>query len=324
MRKILRRPAAPEPQKSIDFHKLYEIGETLEKHREHSQATWAYRQAIDLDPTSIPVDTRLVASEPQRFMHRRIMARFVTEHLPEMKRRAHAMGPGEPKGDPKLFVFWEQGFDNAPPVVRACRQRLEKMHGGEVVDLDLEKLRGMIDLPGDVYRHASKNRAHFADVARFALLHKYGGAWLDATCLVTESVTERFEELLPSGFFAFRYHDALISNWFLASEPGNYVSAIVYQGLCEYWRRRDIKVHYYFNHHLFESLYYLDPEFTAVWDATPDLSSLPPHALQVAMHDPYTPEKMDELLNQSFIHKLTYKRDTKPGSLLEHIEAEAL
>ncbi|ASY33184.1 MULTISPECIES: capsular polysaccharide synthesis protein [unclassified Streptomyces] len=333
MRPILRRPtppAAAEPatlgldprRPGLDVHRLYEVGEALEKHRELKHASWVYLQAIAHDPTALPVDRQLVNSEPQRFKHRRIMARFVNDHLPELKRRVRTMGPVETEGAPKLFVFWEQGFDDAPPVVRSCRRRLEKMHAGEIVDLDLSGLRKLVDLPHEVYAHASKNRAHFADVARFALLHRYGGAWLDATCLVTESVTDRLPELLNSGFFAFRYHDALISNWFIASKPGNYITGMVYQGLCEYWRRRDIDVNYYFNHHLFESLYYLDPEFAQVWDRTPDISSHPPHALQRAMHDPFTEERLQELLDQSFIHKLTYKRDTKPGSFLEHIEQE--
>lgn len=301
-----------------DVQKLYAVGATLEKHRELAQAAWVYEQAVRADPGGLPVDLSLIASEPQRFAYRRVMARFLTEHLDTIRQRV----PYEqvaPAGDPKIFVYWEQGFDAAPPVVRACRQRLVDLHGSDVVELDRQRLHELVDIPVDVRLHAESDRTHFSDIARFALLHRYGGVWIDATCLVTDSVLSRFDALVRSGFFAFRYHDALTSNWFLAAQPGSYVTGMMYQGLCAYWRHRDIDVHYYMAHHMFESLYYLDERFAAIWDATIDLSSHPPHELQKAMQEPYTPARLDTLLAKSFVHKLTHKREPKPGSILDHI-----
>lgn len=305
----------------LDVRKLYAVGETLEKHRELAQAAWTYEQAVRMDPQGLPVDLQLIASEPQRFSYRRIMARFLMEHLDAIRQRV-PHEPVEQTGDPKIFVYWEQGFDDAPPIVRANRERLERLHGADVVELDKERLHQLVDIPIDIRLHAESDRTHFSDIARFALLHRYGGIWLDATCLVTDSVLDRFDVLVRSGFFAFRYHDALTSNWFLAAQPGNYVTGMMYQGLCEYWRRRDITVHYYMAHHMFESLYYLDQRFASIWDATIDLSSHPPHELQKAMQEPYSPERLEALLSHSFVHKLTYKRDAKPGSILEHLASQ--
>ncbi|MFI6088763.1 capsular polysaccharide synthesis protein [Streptomyces sp. NPDC051218] len=312
----------PRRQPPPDFSRLYAVGQALEKHRELKQAAWVYEQAARLDPDGLPVDLKLIASEPQRFMYRRQMARFLTEHLDTLRSRV-GDGPVEENTDPKIFVYWAQGFDDAPPIVKACRKQLEALHIGEVIELDRESLHRWVDIPADVRLHAEPDRTHYSDLVRFALLRRYGGVWFDATCLASESVFGNFDALVTSGFFAFRYHDALISNWFLAARPGNYITEMMYQAQCAYWRHRNIDVHYFFPHHMFESLYYLDPQFAAVWDATPDLSSHPPHELQKAMQEPYDDARFGQLVSKSFVHKLTYKRDAKPGSILERIASAA-
>jgi hypothetical protein len=308
-------------REQYDITPLYELGKYLEDRKDMVGAAMAYREAVRRDPSGLPIDHQLIDSIAQRFMFRRAMVRFVERHLKEIRRRALATPEAE-LVDPKVYVYWEQGFDQAPPIVRTCRARLRDLCGSNLVELDRDSLVDVVDVPYAVRSFATKKRAAYSDFVRIALLRKHGGVWIDATCLATQDPIDQLERLLASGFFAFRYQDARISSWLLASKPGGYITSMMYEGLHEYWHRRDIDVSYFFFHHMFEAFYYLDPKFAAAWDATPNLSSHPPHDLQRAMQEPYDSDRLEQLLFGSFVHKLTYKKEPEPGSILEYLCSE--
>ena len=66
----------------------------------------------------------------------------------------------------------------------------------------------------------------FTDVLRLSLLARYGGVWLDATVLITESLDDIVG---PAGFRAVIYPDYarigndFVESWFLADDPGSYL-----------------------------------------------------------------------------------------------------
>lgn len=317
-RMVSKQPKAPAAPRKSDSERLMDLGELLEEKKVLVGAKQAYREAIHHDPESLPIDEQLLASSAQMFRHRRIMARFVRDRLPKIRERAEATRE-TPLTDPKIFVFWDQGFDAAPPIVRNCLERIRALSGGNLVELERESLLAMVDIPYTVRSQALERRAAYSDYARSALLRKYGGIWMDATCLATDDVVKHTEELLDSGFFAFRYKHARISNWFLASNPGNYIPSMMVEGLNEYWRDQELDVSYFFYHHMFECFYYLDPKFAAIWDATANVSAHPPHRLQRAFQEPYSEDLLRELAFSSFVHKLSYKKTPKPGNLLEFL-----
>jgi hypothetical protein len=297
---------------------IYELGRYLEGKADLVGAGRAYTEALRLDRHRWEIDDLLLQAGPQRFMTRRAMARFLSRNLKGIRQRAGTPTSKAPE-DPKVFVYWEQGIEQAPPIVKACRARLREMCGPAVVELDRKSLRGLVRIPPSVRAHSPRQRAHFSDFARVALLREYGGIWVDATCLTVENLAEQFHDLTPSGFFAFRYDGARISNWFLAAQPDNYITALMHEALREYWDRRDVEVSYYFFHEMFECLYHLDERFADVWDRTVNLSAHPPHDLQRAMQEPYSADRLAELLAQSFVHKLTHKKEPDPGSIFERL-----
>jgi hypothetical protein len=61
-----------------------------------------------------------------------------------------------------------------------------------------ETIRDYIDLPEFVWQKRDNpdfNRTFFSDLLRLALLHVYGGVWLDVTVLLTGSIPESYREL---------------------------------------------------------------------------------------------------------------------------------
>jgi hypothetical protein len=207
-----------------------------------------------------------------------------------------------------VYVFWAQSFDTAPELVQLCRRRLERVHAPEdVVLLDLEGVRRLVDIPPDILAKVETDLPMLSDVVRLELLSRYGGVWADATCLALDDLLVRTRSLLPSGFFAFTRTDAPLATWLLASEPGGYVALMWREAMYAYWRRFDRKINYFVVHLLFWALLRHDEEFRRRWETTPRLSADPPLLFQRAMREPYDEARYRDLLGGCFVHKLTHK-----------------
>lgn len=153
-----------------------------------------------------------------------------------------------------LWIYWAQGWESAPDLVRLCRRSWERFHPDwELRFLDDASVWEWtdIELPADVWDRMG--RAHRAAHIRLQLLRDHGGAWADATCLALRPLDGWLEELLPSGFFAFRWleDDSLLlpdrsrpervgrkrmmASWFLASAPRNALTVRFAEAFVSYW-----------------------------------------------------------------------------------------
>ncbi len=297
------------------------------------------RQAAKLarDPNATELDRRLAAASPARFAVRRGIGRFVAERLDDIRARALdrsgatpdlASRPLDRLGDAqdppfKVFVFWAQGIETAPPIVRRCADEVRRRHReGDVVFLDAASAREHAEVPAELAGRLGHEWTRLSDLLRLELLSTYGGVWMDATCLPRARMQDAVPDLLESGFFAFTYRHARLGNWFLASEPNHYLVAMLREAHYAYWRAYDHVVDYYLFHHLFEMLYHLDERFAAVWDATPRLPVSRATAYGKSLLEPADDDRTRALLDGSFVHKLTYKLDAegvRPGSGLARL-----
>lgn len=83
-----------------------------------------------------------------------------------------------------IWVFWWQGEDKMPSVVRHCYERIKK-NNPNVTLLNKGNLKQVIDLPDVIYEKVNNGAisyTHFSDILRLALLNEKGGMWVDATC----------------------------------------------------------------------------------------------------------------------------------------------
>jgi len=121
----------------------------------------------------------------------------------------------------KLWIFWYQGIDSAPFIVKKCINSWQvKNPGWEINLLDKDNLSNYItlDIPDSKLKELSLNKQ--ANLIRLQLLSKYGGVWVDATTLCICPLDDWVDSCCQSGFFAFSNagKDREMSNWFLASE----------------------------------------------------------------------------------------------------------
>lgn len=94
--------------------------------------------------------------------------------------------PAENEGcQPKAWILWMQGEENAPDVVRACISSARRhLHDYEVVVVTDENIHLYVTFSAIVTQALTDgriSRTHFSDLVRFALLSEHGGLWVDAT-----------------------------------------------------------------------------------------------------------------------------------------------
>lgn len=274
-----------------------------------------------------PFDAQaLLARDEKAFGARLDVGDFLAEHLDLIRAMARdRLATLPPSGlSAPVFVYWAQGVESAPPLVRRCLTVLRATNP----DADIHLLSDAdvpyyVDLPPDLLRAVGDDRTHRSDLLRLALLERHGGVWLDATCLVTEELAPRVEAVLGSAdLFAFNYTGPLLSSWFLAARRGSYEVRLWRAAMWLWWERRGELIDYFLLHHVFELLHDLDDEFRARWAAGTRLSAYPPHALQQVMLEPLDSERLAAITEGSFVHKLRYKYDVtevRADSYLSHL-----
>jgi len=191
-----------------------------------------------------------------------------------------------------LWIYWDQGFEAAPELVRACVQSWRGLNPGwdvRLIDANLvDQLVEMPDLP------ASISSAHKADVLRTRLLAVHGGVWTDATTWCLRPLNEWLPIAGYAGFFAFNWQNSdakiitvpwkrTIGNWFIAAAPSNPLALEWDRIACEYWQNRERATNYFWHNDALEYAVGHIPSAQEVWDAMPKLSAGPAHYAWLAL-----------------------------------------
>jgi hypothetical protein len=131
-----------------------------------------------------------------------------------------------------IWIYWHQGWDEAPRLVKQCRESWVGFNPDyEVCALDHQTLLDKVALPKGVnIRRRDLSIQKIAALGRLALLAKHGGVWTDATVMCAKPLSSWLGEYYNSQFFAFRDPgpDRLLSNWFIAAEPESIILQKLY------------------------------------------------------------------------------------------------
>lgn len=137
-----------------------------------------------------------------------------------------------------IWMYWDQGYDQAPAVVKACINSWMIRNPEWRVEL-LDCRSAHRYLAGDTSWFELENLclAHRSDLLRLYLLKEYGGVWTDVTTVCMRPLDEWIESVSGSGFFCFDRPgaDRPIANWFIAATPHNYLVATLFENLAKYF-----------------------------------------------------------------------------------------
>lgn len=93
-----------------------------------------------------------------------------------------------------IWIFWWQGEDSMPPLVKACYLQAKKVfHDKKVVLLDQSNWSDYVEIPAVILEKVKAGiitLTHFSDILRMALLYQRGGLWMDATLFISRAVPD--------------------------------------------------------------------------------------------------------------------------------------
>lgn len=215
-----------------------------------------------------------------------------------------------------IWVYWKQGFDKSPNIVKKCIRSISAHRGKrELVLLTEENLYDYISFPDYIeekHRQGVIDDTHYSDMLRCLLLIQYGGIWIDATCFMSAEIPNLIND---ASFFMFSTGQwwagsrcvGKCSNWFIKSEADNYLLKKTLNFHLNYWRKKNKLIHYFIFHFSLSYLCDVDPECRKIWDSVPYMPNSSPTLLQYSFGKHYVKVLYDNIIKQSFIHKCTYK-----------------
>ena len=155
-----------------------------------------------------------------------------------------------------IHLYWDQGLEEAPELVRCCIESWREQNPGWTVRLwhrdQAEDLVSWSSLPEGM------KITPYSDILRTNILKVHGGVWADSTILCTRPLDSW---LLPvmcqTDFFAFSRPgpDREIASWFLAARPESKIIRKLAKAVAEFWRRQEkpTRVYHWFQY-IFEYL----------------------------------------------------------------------
>lgn len=223
---------------------------------------------------------------------------------------------------PNLFIYWEQGWDNAPFICKMCLKSWEKYNQDDwnIIKLDANNINNYIKMENIVNNFWNiKSIAHRSDLLRLNLLNKYNGVWADATTFCTKPLNTWIHPY--TDFFAFNKpsNTKQMANWFLYSKRKNYIIEKMTDSLNSYWRNRNSNNNYFIFHDIFNQLYDTDAKFKEQWDGVDHISANLPHALKYKEkhEENIRDDKRAHIVNvQAPLYKLDHT--DKSSNLMEH------
>ena len=215
----------------------------------------------------------------------------------------------------KIWVCWFQGIDNAPDIVKICVNSLKQnLPNKEIIILTDDNISDYAQLPEFIeekYNAGKITKTHMTDLLRLELLTKYGGTWIDATVLCTQTEDTIPDYFFNSDLFFFQCfkpgrdgHSTYISSWYINAKSHNKIIEATKYLCYEYWKRNDELIDYFLLHDFMSIVleYYSED-----WKKVIPRDNATPHELLLRLFDSYDEVVWQAIIEQTPFHKLSYK-----------------
>ena len=214
----------------------------------------------------------------------------------------------------RIYFCWFQGVDNAPELVKKCYASLqEHITDREILLITNDNYRDYVTFPDyieDKIKRGIISRTHMSDLLRLELLTRYGGTWIDATVLCTDTPPSY---MLDADMFVFQLlkpgcdgHSLCFSTWFVTAKPGAVLLRLTLDLLYDYWAKHDVMWDYFIFHQITEVVRAKCP---GEWAKIIPFSNEMPHILLLRLFEPYNEEMWQAIKRETPFHKLSYKFD---------------
>lgn len=218
----------------------------------------------------------------------------------------------------KIWTFWDS--ENLPITVKNCLKTWAFFNPDyEIIVLNKNNLKQYLTIDIEKLRHSSDSPARFSDFVRLLIASKYGGIWLDASTICTQSFSEWIHEISNSetefiGWYSSQFTNKkqypVIESWAFACTKG---SKFVKKWCKEFMRMNKYKTVGKYIDHLEDKLG-VDFQLITKYD---DIEYLAIHASaqKVMQHDKYSLSNM--ILLDAEAGPMKYRLHRKGGVTVE-------
>jgi len=223
------------------------------------------------------------------------------------------------ENDYKIWVFWWQGIENMPPIVKLCFDSL-LLHAGNIPVYVLTKKNfgEYVSLPSFIMEKFQKGNfsiTHFSDLLRFALLSQYGGLWLDATVFVSGDL-QNHPEIFQGKFYtckgrseedSFNISHHRWTGFFMGTnEKFHPIFRCGLDLFYGFWRKHDILVDYFLIDYIINYLYFHSDFIRKQIEDVP-INNCDISRLNHLLNQPFDEHMFLNITNKTTFHKLSWK-----------------
>lgn len=237
---------------------------------------------------------------------------------------------------PKIvWQYWGQGKGTEPVIIKKCFESVDKFLepcGFKIIRLDNDSICNYLGVESLLENIGSKKGftyTAFSDLARCGLLYQYGGIWLDASIFLSgipkvllsnnmvlferdknSSIREKILYMSRNNYF--RWGRNVRVNWLssvIKAPKEDPLFGLMWKVLSRYWEEESE----YTNYFLAQILFDLIKNRSGILNNLMYImcNDLYPHQLQFMLQNKVDANKINKLLCDTTIHKLTYKLDDR-------------
>ena len=256
------------------------------------------------------------------FKHRRV-SKYLLKHYPELVDE-DCKYYNKPAFQEKynVWVFWWQGEDKVPEVVKICLNSIKRNTGLEVIVISKFNYKNFIELPEYIIEKVNAGKIclpNFSDVIRFNLLYRHGGIWLDATDFVTAPIPQYIKNY---SFFSVpnAFKNSLGWKWtsfYMAARKGDYLCGRMVEYFNRFWKDHNISITYLYLDCWLTVLYHNNKIVKEEIDSYSN-EEIDIFALSSIINNSFKEDEFLKALKDSYIHKLSYKdnyQEKKDGAI---------
>ena len=231
-----------------------------------------------------------------------------------------------PNVENHIWIFWGQGKENMPPLVKACYHQL--IHYNKNVTLVTnENLSHYIDLPSIIWSKVLTGHiswANYSDIIRNNLLAQYGGLWIDATVWVKGEIPfnklNDFEvfsanDISGTGQRNIKFWTSYKHSWstwcMWSKQKGNPLYSFVADMLTSIAVKEDVWPDYVIQDYL---IYFAYNNFHTIDNMINEYRSFPckrRNDLAKIMNEKWDEKKYQELTKEDYFFKLSFRANCK-------------
>lgn len=177
-----------------------------------------------------------------------------------------------------IWVFWYQGEESMPDIIRMCYNSIcQNANGRKVVLLTKDNVGDYVQMPAFIMEKVKKGYitfTHLSDLVRVSLLYKYGGTWMDATLLTTAPIDNSW---MNGVFGTVKVHplsegtisDYRWTSFYMFCQPGSLAMKCFRDVMFAFLGKNRGMLDYFFIDYTFELLYQKNPSFKKIVDENP-------------------------------------------------------